>query len=186
MAGKFPKDVQILFKKIYKNKTIPSVKPGSRGMKLGHPVMFVYQAKTASTLPYWDALPFSIIIAKYGDGFLGLNLHYLEWTRRLQLAKKIVRLTKNKNRLTYMDIKKAWSSLKLPEALLMLVIRRYLYSHIRSDIKIFDWETYIGAIKDIRPSFKKQSEKRIIAAIRAKWILHKRANQMKKKAKKKK
>lgn len=180
-AGRFPKDIEILFKKLYKNKEIPNVKPGSRQMRLGYPVMFVYDAKWKATLPYWDSLPFSIVLAKYPDGFLGLNLHYLEWTRRIQLAKKLVRAAKNKKRITYLDVKKAWNSLRLPDALLMLVIRRYLYSHIRSKIKIFDWETYSEAIKEIRPKFKKQAEKRILAAIRAKWFLHKKAKQSKKK-----
>jgi hypothetical protein len=183
-AGKFPKDIQILFDRLYKNKDIKTVKPGSRGMRLGYPCLFVYDAKTKADLPYWDSLPFSIVLHKYADGFLGLNLHYLEWTRRIQLAKKLVRKAKNKNRITYLDVKKAWGSLKLPEALLALVIRRYLYSHIRSEIKQFDFETYEEAVKDIRPKFKKQSERRVLAAIRAKWLLHKRSVTAAKKRKK--
>ena len=179
-AGKFPKDVEMLFKKIFKNKEIPSVKPGSRQMRLGYPVMFVYDAKHKATLPYWDSLPFSFVLAKYPDGFLGLNLHYLPWTRRIQLGKKLMRRTKNKNRITYGDIKSAWQSAKLPDALLALTIRRYLYSHIRSNIKIFDFETYSNAVKDIRPKFIKDSEKRIFSAIRAKWEMQRRMNQLKK------
>ena len=180
-AGRFPRDVEILFKKIYKNREIPSVKPGSRAMRLGYPVMFVYDAKWKTKLPYWDSLPFSIVIAKYPDGFLGLNLHYLEWTKRLQLAEKLVRAAKNKKRLTYLDIKKAWHSLRLPDALLMLTVRRYLYGHVRSQIKIFDWETYRGAVKDIRPRFRKESERRILAAIRAKWALHREKSRVRRK-----
>jgi hypothetical protein len=182
-GGKFPKDVELLFKKLYKNKDIKTVKPGSRSMRLGFPVMFVYDAKHKNTLPYWDSLPFSIVLAKYPDGFLGLNLHYLEWTKRLQLGKLLVRRSKNKNRITYKDIKSAWKALKLPEALLYLVIRRYLYSHIASDMKAFDWETYSDALKDIRPKFKKESEKRVLAAIRAKWNLHRKKTNARKKGK---
>lgn len=185
-AGKFPKDIELLYKKLYLNKgeEVKTVKPGSRGMRLGYPVMFVYDAKTKKDLPYWDSLPFSIVISKYSDGFLGLNLHYLEWTRRIQLAKILVRKAKNRNRITYIDVKKAWASLRLPQALLMLVIRRYLYSHIRSQIKQFDWETYGAAVKDIRPKFKKQSETRVINAIRAKWLLHKKIVKAKKRRQK--
>ena len=171
-AGMFPKDVEILFKRIYKNKTIPSIIPGSKQMRLGYPVMFVYSAKWKSKLPFWDSLPFSVVIARYPDGFLGLNLHYIEWTKRLQLAEKLVRASKNKKRITYAQIRSAWDSLRLPVALLMLTIRRYLYSHIRSKMKVFDWETYRGAVQDIRPKFMKESERRILAAIRAKWALH--------------
>ena len=172
-AGNFPKDIEILFNKLYKNVRIPVVRPGSRQMKLGWPVMFVYSAKWKAKLPYWDALPFSIILAKYPDGFLGLNLHYIEWTKRIQLANKILKAAKNKKRITYSMIKKAWIELKLPEALLMLVIRRYLYSNVMSKIKIFDIETYYAAIKDIRPKFKKETELRVLSAIRELWKIHK-------------
>jgi hypothetical protein len=173
-AGKFPKDIQYIFKTVFKNTTIRTVKPGSRQMKLGLPVMFVYDAKHKDDLPYWDSLPFSIVLAKYSDRFLGINLHYLPWTTRLQLGKMLVRKTKNKNRFTYGDIKKAWTTLKLPEALLYLCIRTYLHSHIKSPVKQFDWETYNDALKNIRPEFHKGSEKRILAAVRAKWALHKK------------
>lgn len=178
--GTFPKDIQLLFKRLYKNKEIPNVKPGSRSMRLGYPVMFVYDAKWKQELPYWDALPFSIVLAKYPDGFLGLNLHYIQWTTRVQLAKKIMQATKNKKRITYMQIKKAWISLKLPNALLNLVIRRYLYSHVRSPIKIFNIETYADAIKDIRPDFQKESEKAVLAAIRELYRIHAKKVNMRK------
>lgn len=171
-GGKFPKDIQLLFNRLYKNKIIPNVKPGSRGMKLGYPVMFVYDAKWKSKLAYWDALPFSIILAKYPDGFLGLNLHYVQWTTRIQLANKLVRAAKNGKRIKYVDIKKAFHELKIPEGLLALIIRRYLYSHVRSNIKIFDIETYSEAVKDIRPDFQKKSEKYVLHAIRELWKIH--------------
>jgi len=171
-SGKFPRDVELLFNKIFQNQVIPNVKPGSRNMRLGYPMMFVYDAKWKAVLPYWDALPFSIVLAKYPDGFLGLNLHYVQWTTRIQLAKKLVKATKNKNRINYGDVKKAWLDLKLPEGLLYLVIRRYLYSHVRSNMKQFDIETYAEVIKDIRPKFKKQSEMQVLHAIRLLWRLH--------------
>ena len=171
--GKFPRDVELLFNRIFKNQIIPNITPGSRSMRLGYPLMFVYDAKTKASLPYWDALPFSILLAKYPDGFLGLNLHYIQWTTRIQLAKKLVKATKNKNRINYYDVKKAWSDLKLPEAMLYLVIRRYLYSHVRSNIKQFDIETYAEVIKDVRPNFKKKSEMQVLYAIRQLWKEHK-------------
>lgn len=183
-GGKFPKDIQLLFNRLYKNKTIPNVKPGSRSMRLGFPVMFVYNAKWKQKLPYWDALPFSIVLAKYPDGFLGLNLHYIQWTTRIQLAKKLVRSSKNGKRIKYIDIKKAFRDLKLPDGLLALVIRRYLYSHIKSNIKIFDIETYGAAVKDIRPNFKKKSEKQVLYAIRELWRMHQQKVRASKRGKK--
>lgn len=161
-----------LFKKIEKSTYTKIRTVKWRKVKLGYPVLFVYDAKHKDTLPYWDSLPFSVVIAKYPDGFLGLNLHYIEWTKRLQLAKLIMQKTKNKNRIKYIDIKKAWHAVKLPQALLYLCIRRYLGSHIRSDIKTFSPDTYYEIIKDVRPDFIKKSEKAVLAAIRLKWQLH--------------
>lgn len=168
MPGKLPKDLQILLEKLY-NKDIPVVKPGSKKMRLGYPVLFKYDAKWKNVLPYWDANPLSIVLAKYGDGFLGINLHYVSWTRRIQLAKFLMKKTKNKNRITYRDIKAAWKAAQLPLALAMLAIRRYLYSHVRSNMNIFDWETYSDAVKDIRPKFRKQQEQAILNEIMKKF-----------------
>ena len=99
---KFPKDVQILFDKLYKNQTIPKIKPNKlTRARFGFPLMFKYSPKHASTLPYYDILPMPILLAKYPDGFLGLNLHYLPWAKRLQLADRILRATKNRKRTTY-------------------------------------------------------------------------------------
>ena len=164
MGKRLPKDIQVLFDKLYKNKEIPSIKRGSRQMRLGYPVLFVYDPKYKKILPYYDTLPLSIILNKYSDGFLGINLHYIPWARRIQLAKQLVRRTKNKNRITYIDIKKAFKSAKLPLALANFALRRYLYSHVRSDMKFFDWETYDLAVKDIKPKFKKRSEQAILKA----------------------
>jgi len=161
MARSVPKDIEVLFNKIYKNKEIPSVKKGSRSMRLGFPVLFAYDPKWKKTLPYYDNLPLSIVLAKYGDRFLGINLHYVPWARRIQLAEYLVRRTKNKNRVTYGDIKAAWKAAKLPLALAALCIRMYLYSHIRSEMKFFTWETYRAAVVNIDPRFKKKSDQYI-------------------------
>ncbi len=48
----------------------------------GHIYQFVYDAKTKSKLKYYDIFPMSIVIEKYKNGFLGLNLHYLPLTMR--------------------------------------------------------------------------------------------------------
>lgn len=162
MAGRLPKDIEVLIRKLYKNKDIPVVNPKTRRMKLGYPVLFVYDAKFKNKLPYWDSLPLSIVLARYPDGFLGINLHYIIWTRRLQLGKFLVRRAKNKNRIRYEDILKAWKNAKLPLGLAQLCIRRYLFSHIRSDVKQFSWETYYEAVREIRPKFRKKSEQYIL------------------------
>jgi hypothetical protein len=170
MAKKLPPDVRHVLKKILKNKNVPTVKPGK--MKLGSMLVFLYDAKHKATLPYWDLLPLSVVLAKYPDGFLGISLHYIPWTVRIQLATQLMRSVKNKNRITYVDIKKAFKAAKLPIALAYLCIKRYLYSHIRSEIRSFDWETYHHAVKNISPRFQKKSHAEVVRLTMAEFNKH--------------
>ena len=48
----------------------------------GHIYQFVYNAKTKSKLKYYDYFPMSIVLERYSNGFLGLNLHYLPTSMR--------------------------------------------------------------------------------------------------------
>ena len=170
---KFPKDVQVLFDKLYKNVEIPKIKPSKVKRALfGFPMMFKYSPKWSSTLPYYDVLPMPILLAKYPDGFLGLNIHYLPWAKRLQLADRLVRATKNRKRITYPQIKRAWNSLRLPMGYSYLIIRRYLTSHIQSDIAVFTWETYRQAAVNIPGKWRKKSERAVFAAMMLKWKDH--------------
>jgi hypothetical protein len=177
---KFPKDVQILFDKLYKDQEIPKIKPSKlTRARFGFPLMFKYSPKWASTLPYYDILPMPILLAKYPDGFLGLNIHYLPWAKRLQLAERLVRATKNRKRITYPQIKRAWNSLRLPMGYSYLIIRRYLDSHIQSPIAVFTWETYRAAAVNIPGKWRKKSEKAVFAAMQQKWKDHVRKTKQK-------
>ncbi len=175
MAGPkaLPLSIKILVNKIFKNDDIASVKPSQfRKLKLGNPVLFKYDAKLKAELPYWDALPLPIVLAKYPDGFLGLSLHYVPWAKRLQLADRLIRATKNKSRITYGDIKSAWNSLRLPIGFSYLIIRRYLVSHIKSDIKTFTWEDYRPIVLNTRGKWRKASEQEVMKALSQKWAAH--------------
>lgn len=179
MAGKLPKDIDVLLSKLY-DKDIPDVK-NPRRLILGLPVLFIYNAKYKSTLPYWDALPNSIIIGHYPNGFLGINLHYIPWAKRINLANRLLKSVKNKNRINYRDIQKAWIGAKLPVGLAYLAIRRYLYSHIKSNIKQFDWETYKLVVREIPPKFQKQSQEAVYKDIMSQFFEHKKKTKTNKK-----
>jgi hypothetical protein len=170
---KFPKELQMQFDTLYGDVKIPKIKPAKiRKAYFGFPMMFKYSPKHASTLPYYDVLPMPILLAKYPDGFLGLNIHYLPWSKRLQLADRLVRATKNRKRITYPQLKRAWNSLKLPNGYAYLIIRRYLTSHIQSDIAVFDWDNYRAAAVNIPGKWRKKSEKAVFKAMMVKWQDH--------------
>ena len=50
--------------------------------------MFFYYPKLKSTLPYYDRFPLVLPMQGYGDGFLGINLHYLPIPLRIRLLDK--------------------------------------------------------------------------------------------------
>ena len=41
----------------------------------GRLYFFLYDPKTKDELPYYDRFPLVLVLEKYDDGFLGLNLH---------------------------------------------------------------------------------------------------------------
>ena len=63
---------------------------------LGKMFMFKYSPETI-TLPYYDTYPLIFIIENYTDGFLGLNLHYLNPKMRLGFFNELTstRITNN-------------------------------------------------------------------------------------------
>lgn len=67
----------------------------------GHIYQFVYDAKTKSKLKYYDAFPMSIVIEKYRNGFLGLNLHYLPIAMRFMFMNKLWEFVSSENMNTF-------------------------------------------------------------------------------------
>lgn len=104
--------------------------------KLGQLYYFYYDPKGKDDLPYYDKFPCVLAIEKYGDGFLGLNLHYLPLKYRVAFLGKLMKyatMTGDNEiarlRVTY-DILSA--SKRLRE--FRPCIKRYLTGHIKSKI----------------------------------------------------
>jgi hypothetical protein len=97
---------------------------------------FYYDPKTKDDLPYYDKFPLVLILEKYSDGFLGLNLHYLPIKYRVAFLDKLMDYAVynaddevKRLRVTY-DILSA--SRRFRE--FKPCIKRYLYSHVKSKI----------------------------------------------------
>ena len=58
-------------------------------MWLGKMYFFVYNPKHKVTLPYYDTFPLVLPIERYGNGFLGINFHYLAPKDRAYLLDEI-------------------------------------------------------------------------------------------------
>jgi len=142
-------------------KTLMANKEWHRGLpEIGGMYAYFYDPKTKDNLPYFDIFPVTIVIEKYNDGFLGLNLHYLPPMYRLGLLDKLMEyatdneLTETtKLRLTYSLLR---SASKIKEA--QPCIKRYLYSHVQSRflmIPATEWEKVIFLNVE---SFKKKGK----------------------------
>lgn len=113
--------------------------------KLGRLYFFYYDPKGKEELPYYDRFPLVLILDKYDDGFLGLNLHYLPYRYRVAFLTKLMKFAvHNKDdeiqrlRITY-DILSASKRLKEFRP----CIKRYLHGHIRSKLLTIqpdEWE----------------------------------------------
>ena len=109
---------------------------------------FFYDPKTKEDLPYYDRFPLVLMLEKYEDGFLGLNLHYLPIKYRVAFMNKLMdyaRFDEEDNpvrvRITY-DILNATKRFKEFRP----CIKRYLTSHIKSRILAVqpeEWETAV-------------------------------------------
>jgi hypothetical protein len=143
---KFPakQTVQWLMNKIAELKNVGAI-PGSiarektrenKKFLLGCLYFFFYDPKGKEDLPYYDKFPLILLLQKYPDGFLGLNLHYLPIRYRIAFLGKLLKYASydendeiKKIRITY-DILNATRQLKEFRPCL----KRYLTSHIRSKI----------------------------------------------------
>ena len=114
----------------------------------GRLYQFFYNPKGKADMPYYDLFPLVLILEKYEDGFLGLNLHYLPIKYRVAFLDKLLNyaiLDDENNptrlRITY-DILTASRRFKEFKP----CIKRYLYSHIKSKILTIEpqeWEVAI-------------------------------------------
>ena len=112
-------------------------------------MMYLYEYK-AETYPvridYYDKFPLVIVLETYRDGFLGLNLHYLNIKRRLELFVQLSTLLNNKNYNYRSKFAQASYDRLSPFTKYRWAkpcIKRYKYNNIQSKIiKVFapEWE----------------------------------------------
>ena len=115
---------------------------------IGRMYFFAYDPKLKDVLPVWDKFPLVIPMETYSDGFLGLNLHYLDPMSRLVLLDKLMDFANNDK---YNDTTKFNLSYNLLAGsrrfkIIEPCVKRYLLSHIRSSLIYVEpnnWETAV-------------------------------------------
>jgi len=97
---------------------------------------YYYDPKTKDKLPYYDIFPLTLVLERYNDGFLGLNLHYLPLRYRLAFLSKLMDFATYDERNNIQRLRVTYDILKASKSLVEFkpCIKRYLTSQIRSKI----------------------------------------------------
>ena len=130
---------------------------------IGRMYMFQYDPKGKDKLPYYDTFPLIFVLEKYGDGFLGMNLHYLPPMFRARLMDRLYDIERD-------DTIRESKKLKLSYQMLNSVarykyfkptIKRYLQNHVRSRFLWIPYEEWDIALMLPTQRFKKGRVSRI-------------------------
>jgi len=122
---------------------------GRENTVIGKMYFFVYDPKWKDILPVYDKFPLVFPIERYPDGFLGLNLHYLNTNERSVFLNKLKDFRTNNRfdentrlRLSYDLI----SSTRRLASSARPCIKRYLFGQVRSqfiEVVIGEWDQAI-------------------------------------------
>lgn len=115
---------------------------------IGKMYFFHYQAKHEDTLPVWDKFPLVLPMELYNDGFLGLNLHYLDPYGRLALLDRLHDFINNDKYDDTTTFRLSYSLLASSRRYKMIepCIKRYLFEYVVSSMVYIEpnnWETAI-------------------------------------------
>ena len=112
------------------------------GKLLGRPSagrmsMFYYDPKTKARLPYYDTFPLVLPLEPAKGGFIGLNFHYLPYGVRFAFLQQLQTFASNSKFDQSTKIQASYNSIK-SNKYTKVAIKRYLYSHVRSNFLRID------------------------------------------------
>ena len=122
--------------------------------------MFFYNPKFKKKLPYYDTFPLVLPLETYGDGFLGLNLHYLPIPLRIKLLDRLVDYSNNTQFDESTRIIVDYSKLKKVK-LIQPTIHKYLASQVQSQFRRIDADEFTVATLLPVQRFKKATAKEV-------------------------
>jgi hypothetical protein len=121
-------------------------KSGTGTILPGAMASYFYDPKTKEKMKYYDRFPLILCVKMYGNGFLGLNFHYLPPLLRAKLMDAIDR-SKSVHYEGLSRIKE-----------LKPTVKRYLYKHITSRVVIVDEDEKEIALFLPTERFKKENK----------------------------
>lgn len=134
----------------YRKNLVSSDERGRDNAIIGKMYFFAYDPKMKKTLPMYDRFPLVFPIEPYNDGFLGLNLHYLNPNERKWLLNKLKDFRNNSKFNNTTRLKLSYDLLASTKKLASVsrpCVKRYLFSHVRSkfiEMTPEEWDKAIG------------------------------------------
>lgn len=134
----------------YRKNLVSSDERGRDNAIIGKMYFFAYDPKMKKTLPMYDRFPLVFPIEPYNDGFLGLNLHYLNPGERAWLLNKLKDFRNNNKFNATTKLKLSYDLLASTKKLASVsrpCVKRYLFSHVRSkfiEMEPAEWDKAIG------------------------------------------
>ena len=134
----------------------------NQGKLIGRPSigrlnMFIYDPKYKKTLPYYDTFPLVLPLERIPGGFAGINFHYLRPGARFTLIERLQRFSVKGREVTSTNsFDVSYDRVKnIP--LVKNTIKKYLFSHIRSNFLRIDYDEAALAVYLPVAQFKKGS-----------------------------
>lgn len=134
----------------YRKNLVSSDERGRDNAIIGKMYFFAYDPKMKKTLPMYDRFPLVFPIEPYNNGFLGLNLHYLNPGERAWLLNKLKDFRNNNKFNATTKLKLSYDLLSSTKKLASVsrpCVKRYLFSHVRSkfiEMTPEEWDKAIG------------------------------------------
>ena len=121
---------------------------------VGNMYFFRYDPKHKMTLSKYDKYPLAIVVERYTDGFLGLNMHYLSVRQRKSAFRMVGEFKEKKKPNTAPSTGRGVTNWELlinfnnaVEPLAKESVHRYLYSHVRSQFIRINPDEYDKAVQ---------------------------------------
>ena len=161
-AGGRPKSTQWFRDKIKEFGTPKSadlIRDGKRTISptFGLLNMFIYDPKLKDKLPYYDTFPLVLPVEEYGNGFLGINLHYLSMPMRMRLLDRLVDFSNNNKFDDSTSLNVNYRKLKNIN-LIKPCLKRYLASNVKTQFRKVEADEFVVATLLPVQRFKKQSD----------------------------
>lgn len=117
-------------------------------VKLGSMYYFKYMPKNAATMRFYDTFPLIFPFNADRTTFSALNFHYLSPYMRAKLLDNIMEFSNDKRLTEDTKAKFSWQAINAvaQHRLTQQTVKKYLYTHVQSQIKIVNPEYWVSTI----------------------------------------